>query len=260
MNRFFIALTVALLFVSGAAYAQDMTNTIKGKVVDRKGNPVVGTKITLKNGGIVTTDFDGAFEIAASPKEKAVANCVGMQEKKVKMKDGMVIKLTKTTGWNRKPTKFSPFVMLQGGISFTGNNTPVIGIKGGMVKRVGWYASVVSTTDIFSGKKADVEFDRNERYSSRYWETNSYSTMRVFSLGAVFRLGCPLHLCLGICGYKMSGYYNLYPDINGNIHSVLSYSYFDPAVDLGLMLSFKHFTMDVSLHAASATLGIGYKF
>lgn len=205
-------------------------------------------------------DFDGAFEIAASPKEKAVANCVGMQEKKVKMKDGMVIKLTKTTGWNRKPTKFSPFVMLQGGISFTGNNTPVIGIKGGMVKRVGWYASVVSTTDIFSGKKADVEFDRNERYSSRYWETNYYCTMRVFSLGAVFRLGCPLHLCLGICGYKMSGYYNLYPDINGNIHSVLSYSSFDPAVDLGLMLSFKHFTMDVSLHAASATLGIGYKF
>lgn len=263
--RLFTAVSV-LLFVSGAAFAQ---GTITGKVIDRKGNPVVGTKITLKDGGTATTDFDGAFEIEATNGDKAVANCVGMKEKKVRMSDDMVIKLDKNNAWSYKPTSFSPFVMLQGGWvpGNAGNDKAIIGLKVGMVKNFGWYISLNITPDDFMGKtKHDVV--PNDWPKDYWYDKESFGgAFRQVSAGAIFRLGCPLHFLIGLGAYQSADYYNLYPDASGKTHRIETNSELFYAWDLGFMLSFKHFTMDFSTSLLRDNgvrpifvCGVGYKF
>lgn len=263
-TRIFVVL-IALFTVCFTGFSQ---NTIKGKVVDKKGNPVVGTRITLNNGTIATTDFDGCFEIEAVTGEKAVANCVGMQEKKFKMKDDMVIKLTKTNGWNRKPTKYSPFVMLQGG-KLVDEQGAAVGVMAGMVKKIGWYAKFMVSIDDISGKNGydvDVTSDRGINIGN-YWTTGNYTVgYRQFTAGGVIRLGCPLHLCLGAGVCDICKYAYLVPDASGKVSRIKATRNVYTTLDCSLMLAFKHFTMNLSAtgnvgsKTAMASIGFGYKF
>lgn len=260
----------ALLFVSGMAFAQD---TIKGKVVDKNGNPVVGTKITLNNGCIATTDFDGAFEIEATNGEKAVAKCIGLKKKRVRMSDDMVIKLTKTSDWDRPVATFSPFVLLRGGW-VPGDDKALVGLKVGMVRLFGWYVSLSISTDDLAGK---TRYDgiSGSRRNDGYWydKTSLGLAFRQLTAGAIFRLGCPLHLFVGGGINQGASYYDLYPDESGKIHRMETDWGFGIAYDLGFMLSFKHFTMDISASLPLAidgnfsyyavpifSCGVGYKF
>lgn len=262
-TNFFIIM-FSVLFVSTTGFAQ---NVIKGTVVDRKGNPVVGTKITMKSGAVVTTDFDGRFEIEGVKGDRAVANCVGMQEKKFGLKPDMVVKLKKTTGWNRKPSKYSPFITLNGAyIGGHHNDVPGVGIMGGIVKSVGLYGKVIISVDDITGKTRTIS-DVNSANKSYFW-TNGDRTSgyRQFAVGGIVRLGCPLHFCLGAGLFSYKECCALVPDAAGNTNRIAYSKGVAALVDFGWLLSFKHFTMGLTGSVApsgaggSFSLGLGYKF
>lgn len=72
----FVLMTFVALLLSGTAFAQ---STTKGKVVDAKGEPIIGASVIEKgsttNG--VVTDIDGAFEIKVAPKTMLEVSCIG---------------------------------------------------------------------------------------------------------------------------------------------------------------------------------------
>lgn len=75
-------LTFVLLFMSTLIFAQ--TRTITGKVVDEKGETIIGAAITVKGSSRGTiTNLDGGFSIAAGPKEVLSVKLVGYVEQNV---------------------------------------------------------------------------------------------------------------------------------------------------------------------------------
>lgn len=64
--------------------AQAKVSTIKGRVVDGEGTPLVGAVIQVqgKAGGVIASS-DGLFEIQAAPKDVLVATFLGMENTSV---------------------------------------------------------------------------------------------------------------------------------------------------------------------------------
>ena len=81
MVKRFIMVTLALLTIGVQAFAQ---NAITGKVVDAKGEPVVGAGVQIKgtNAGVVT-DLDGQFSIKADSKATLVISSIGYKSAEV---------------------------------------------------------------------------------------------------------------------------------------------------------------------------------
>ena len=84
-------LSAALMLPSVEALAQSQ---LSGKVIDAGGNPVAGAAVIVEgtsNG--VSTDLDGSFTIRAAEGAPIVVSILGYQDARVKLKDGMTVKL-----------------------------------------------------------------------------------------------------------------------------------------------------------------------
>ena len=93
MQKKLLTLITAFFVVLGA-FAQ---STIKGKVVNDTGTPLV--KATIKIAGkTVVTDESGSFTAVAKPNDKVVVSYLGMNDVYAKAQDGMTITMTPKTG------------------------------------------------------------------------------------------------------------------------------------------------------------------
>ena len=82
---------VALLFAGPAAFAQ---GTSKGKVLDSKGEPIIGASVYVPgttNG--VITDIDGNFELRVAPGTTLEVSCIGYVTKQVNAAANMTVTL-----------------------------------------------------------------------------------------------------------------------------------------------------------------------
>ncbi len=82
---------VALLLMGGSALAQ---STIKGKVLDSKGEAIIGAAVLVP--GTTTgavTDIDGNFEIRVAPGTTVEVSCIGYVTTKVSAAQGMTVTL-----------------------------------------------------------------------------------------------------------------------------------------------------------------------
>ena len=80
----YLLLFVCSLFISISASAQG--NTVKGKVVDEKGEPIIGASVTLaddKSKGTIT-DFDGNYQLAVPANGKVTITYIGYLPQTVK--------------------------------------------------------------------------------------------------------------------------------------------------------------------------------
>lgn len=268
-RRIKFLLIVALLPICTGALAQSV---IRGKVVDKNGNPVVGTRITLADTGeSVSTDFYGAFEIEAAPGSKIIADCVGMQEKKAVINDGAVITLTKTTAWNRKPNKYDVLVGLQCAGVMNSDKAPSFGLMGGVVKQFGGYAKCILSSDILSGRAVRCDVDATwtqftDAVSKDYWTTGKTSTSFIYAAGGVMsRLGCPLYCYVGGGYYQLINGAELHPDESGTVHWAAVKKTDGLALDLGLMLKMGPVTINAGLGIpvgfnSFAIFGLGFSF
>ena len=82
--------------VYAATMTTQQTNTIKGKVIDQSGEPVIGATVLIvgqsaNNGAI--SDMDGNFQIAAKPGQKLKVSFLGYETATVAARNGMTVKL-----------------------------------------------------------------------------------------------------------------------------------------------------------------------
>lgn len=267
--KFKLLVIAILLPVCTSAFAQ---NVVKGKVVDNNGSPVVGTRITIEaTGESVSTDFNGNFEIEAEPGSKIVADCVGMQEKKAVLVDGIVITLTRTTIWNRKPNKYEGLISLQCGSVLNPSKIPSFGLMGGVVKQFGGYAKILLSADMVMGKVAECDVDAStslftDGIASDYWTTGKTFTAFCFvSGGLIARLGCPLYGYVGGGYCKLEHGAELCADESGDVHWASVNKISGLALDMGLMFKVGPITVNAGagLPVGSdifANFGLGFMF
>ena len=101
MKRFIhIILAVLLLTEGGAAFAQAQI-TVKGRVTDSQGDPVVGAGVVDKaSGNGAVTDLDGQYTIKVPSNASLEFSCVGMATKVVPVEGRSLIDIALSSDSN----------------------------------------------------------------------------------------------------------------------------------------------------------------
>lgn len=235
-----IAVILAVAAFIPAVSAQDV---VSGTVVDKDGNPLPGVKIEIPGTPeTVISDLDGTFTINRSDlsRKKLLATYAGMSPRKMKMKDGMVVKMKETNWWNRKPDKWDWFVEAIVAVpNDLGNDlNPAYGLMIGRVKKFGYYVKGVTNTFgkdyegwYYSYGTTSVGFV--DKMQSTYWSVTA---------GGIVRLGCPLHLYVG-AGYAE---YNAYfKNMSGKWYRGEYGGQSNFVIDFGLMMRIKRITISL---------------
>ena len=83
-------LTAALSFSVASAFAQNVT--VKGKVTDSRGEPVIGVTVMLSSNQTVgaLTDMDGAYSITVPSNSTLNFSCVGFASQEINV-DGRTV-------------------------------------------------------------------------------------------------------------------------------------------------------------------------
>ncbi len=264
-----IAMLVTVLCAAPALLAQE---TVSGVVVDKKGNPLPGVKIEIPGSQDWTvSDLDGTFTITRPNYNvnKLSAQYAGMGSRKVKIKDGMRIKMKEEKTWKRVPDHWSTFIEAVVGVP----NSPgsdlsdnlAYGLMIGRVKQFGYYLKGMTNTFGVSDK-GDWNNDIQgfvDKEKSTYWSVTG---------GGIVRLGCPLHLYLGL-GYAQYNYY--IKTMSGDWYNYDRREQKSLAIDLGFLFRVKRVTLSLGLTNGNILLqdefhknhanfcgnfGIGYSF
>lgn len=105
-NLMKLFLTAAMLFAlpnalvtlaanSSMAGVQQRQGHVKGRVLDKDGEPVIGATVSVKGTGLnAVTDIDGNFAIEAPEGSILLVSYIGFQSQEVKAKDGIVVTMT----------------------------------------------------------------------------------------------------------------------------------------------------------------------
>lgn len=247
MKRCLIILVAIFASVSFAV-AQDI---VKGKVVDKKGNPLPGAKVSIKHtpeiNDTATVDKDGNFTITwSNPYEKKmIVTYPGMNTRSLKVdKNDMNIKMTKTTWWTQRPKRPELYAGLQLGFPTYGTAHPAMGLMLGYFKIVGVYAKFMRNLD-YSGPDEGGGYTSNSQYFSGKTKMKYMSG----SLGLTVRLKSPFYLYAGasvaqreLFWQGADGVYYQVDDDDVQINP-----------EVGILFRYKHI-------AINAALGYGYNF
>ncbi len=236
---------IAFLAMAGILLPAMAQETVTGVVVDKKGNPIPGVWIEVPNSdGPTITDLDGTFKITCTNpgRQKLTASYAGMNQRKVKVKDGMRIKMSENS-WRTAPTEWNTFVeaivavpTCEWGEEGRHIDRPAFGLMAGRVKKWGYYVKGVTNFvgthntlgDYYANRSGLIE---KETYS--YWSVTG---------GGLVRLGCPLHFYAGV-GY--SSYHFKIKSLSGNWYDVDERNQGTFTVDFGFMFRIKKFTISV---------------
>lgn len=189
-----------------SAYAQD---AVRGKVVDKHGNPIPGVKLEIKGGqDSVFSGLDGTFILSPSVTHGSLeAYYSGMKPARTRISKDMTVTMRPENWWNREPYRHSFFISLQTGVRMDAFGTPTapsLGIMFGTVKRWGWYIRALTWLDSYDNFGGDLggrfqNADGDDIAPGYWWTTGrSKKNHSVVAVGAVARLGCALHLYFGV--------------------------------------------------------------
>jgi uncharacterized protein YfaP (DUF2135 family) len=91
-----LAWMLGLLLTVTAAQAQNAAQTIAGKVVDAKGEPLIGVTVMVEGSNSGTqTDLQGAFSLPANPANGVlVVSFIGFKTQKVPLKGRTTLTIT----------------------------------------------------------------------------------------------------------------------------------------------------------------------
>lgn len=254
-----IALLLCLMLTSFSyMIAQD---AVRGKVIDRDGNPIPGVKVEIVGKPIsVITEIDGSFTIPTDqPLQEIRVVYSGMQTKVLKATPDMVITMFKTTWWNRVPDKYSWIISPQFVAPDNGASNLSYGLMVARVKTFGYYAKFVIS------HIHNPIFNYIHPLHIDSWTTGKDRRAYVAgTAGVMYRLKSAVHAYAGL------GYVNRQVAWQIADESWLKnteYSYSGVVLDYGLLLRCGHFTVNggamMSLSGGcnfAANVGIGYSF
>lgn len=236
MKKLIAMLMTAMCSVS-ISLAQE---TVTGVVVDKKGNPLPGVRIEVPGtSDQAISDLDGSFTLFRSDpsKKKVYATYAGMNPRKVKIKDGMRIKMKEYNWWTQKPDEWNWMVNAIFAVpNYAAREMfdPAYGLMIGRMKNYGFYVKGITNTfsrNIDERDSSMIGFI--DKQKSTYWSATG---------GIIARLGCPIHLYAGV-GY--AEYSHLIRGVNGDWHKFSEASYDNFVIDCGFILRIKR--VDISL-------------
>ncbi len=217
-------------------------DTVTGIVIGRNKEPIPGAKVEIVGQPYsVFTDIDGRFNIKCEPgAKKVLVSYPKARNVKKKISSDMTVQIGRT--WRQAPDNYQWFTGANIGIGLTDVYfdhfydygtlsyddhfiAPNFSVMAGRVKKVGWYAKYMFTTPV----------------KGHYDSYNRAHSMAAI-LGGMVRLGCPLHLKLGL-GF---GYTYLHHTTQ---HMYPHYSW---QLDMGLLFRIKdNYGIDLSMNAGS---------
>ena len=257
MNKFLMLLCLMLTLVGHLA-AQ---NVVSGTVTDNDGNPIPGVKVEIVGTAMsVITELDGTFSIQTEqPAQKVRVVYSGMQTMVVNVTPDMVIKMSKTTWWNRVPETYSWIISPQMVFPETGTSNPAFGLMVARVKELGFYAKFVFSPS----EKTDGDYEPKGGIDP--WTTGK--DKRSYTAGAVgvmYRLKSATHAYAGLGYVDRKVAWQLAEE---SWLKNTEYSYSGLVLDYGLLLRCGSFTVNggamMSLSGGcnfAANVGIGFSF
>lgn len=273
MKKLFAVLATVLTVVPMIEAQESVT----GVVVDKNGNPIPGVRIEIPGTPDQTiSGLDGTFTISSSnpKKNKVVASYAGMGQRKMKLKDGMKIKMSEYNWWSQKPDSWNwlveAIVAIPNSPKVSGEEStmnPAFGLMLGRVKNFGYYVKGVTNT--FGGDSEDLNNNFSgiiQKQRSSYWSISG---------GGIIRLGCPIHF---YAGAGFASYRYRIQDISGEWYNDYERAHDNFVIDFGFMLRIKRLTISLgsclapmvdyyhysgdTYHEckAAGNFGIGYSF
>lgn len=249
--------------------------SVSGTVVDKQGNPLPGVKIEIPGTpDNAVSDLDGTFTLPISNpgKKKLVATYSGMKPSKEKIKEGMTVKMSEYGWWSAKPTQYNWFAEAIFAVpGFSDPFSAAGGVMFGRMKIFGWYAKFVTNHfPPFTEMKDAVGTRDFNGFLNK--QRLYYSSL---TAGGMVRLKSPIYLYAGV-GYCTSR--NYAENISGEWQYDNHVHYYNGdkddeepsgafAVDLGLMMKIKRFTISIGTTgkcseygACTGNFGVGYTF
>lgn len=252
-------LMTTAIFLWGLLAVQAQT-TVSGTVTDKKGNPIPGAKVEIPGTEeSVLTDLDGTFSLTTSVSPSTInVYYVGMQPKQQTVRPDMLVRLSRTTWWNKRPDEWQLFVELNGAFPEKSMKSPAFGGTVGYVKDYGIYARV-----LFSATPSTTH-EWDDFTTLKPWTKGEYkSGTQAYVVGGLLRLGCPLYLNVGL------GYMNrvvAWELSDGSWAKYNDDSYSGLCIDAGLTLRMgDHILLSGGLLTGTKTamapyVGLGYCF
>jgi len=272
MKRKLILMSMLLSFVL-CAQAQYVTS---GRVLDQHGNPISGATVLGKGTSrSVTTGIDGSFSLESNiPVKRLEVSYMGKQSKSqsVSKRNAYTIVTLKERNewWPVKPDGYHWFANLQVGLLSKHSKDVPIGVMGGMVKYIGFFAKVMYTG------LPSTETGAGAGYTGNY-KTGYFSAVA----GPVVRLFSPIHLYAGVgyvnrkIAYEASDnkYYKINYGTNYKFSNTYSHymdgecSYSGLQLEGGLLINIKHIVVNGGISFGghelgdrSVHFGVGYMF
>ena len=217
-----LMLSVALATLAMPAMAQ---TAITGTVTDTKGVPMPGAKVQVKGTNeSVLTNMDGTFSIVTNRNNpKLRAEYAGWDATTKAGKDGMIIRMGKSSWLNFKPEKYQLFAGINAALPDANLKYASPGIMLGIVKDYGLYLK-----GQFNGT---VNHDKCE-YNDGWFTGNEKRKYYSASAGLIGRFYGPFYAYAG-CGFEKR---SLYWEFQDGEYWKTPESYDGVMVELGVMV------------------------
>ena len=281
MRLKFIVLLSLLTLIAAHSRADVIVpkDTVTGIVIGKNKEPLPGAKVEIVGQPYSAfTDLDGRFNIKCERgAKKVLVSYPKARDVKKKIVPDMTVQIGRS--WRQVPERYQWFVGANIGVGYTFNDidisddiwyeeefwSPTLSVMVGRVKAVGWYLKGFVN---FPSKGTNCWIDEWDNNGDYYYDIASSGIKTRTSgaiLGGMVRLGCPLHLYLGV-GYAYSTLEGAKELLN------LDYHHLGFCGDVGMLFRIKNnfginLSMNISVtensdiaHGSFLNLGFDYFF
>ena len=174
-------------------------DTVTGTVIDKKKNPIPGAKVEIVGQPYSAfTDLDGRFNIKCEQgAKKVLVSYPKVKNVKMKISPDMTVQIGRS--WKQVPERYQWFVGAGVGIGYIYGGedhfSTDISVMVGRVKAIGWYV------------RTHYIKESTRMVSDGYYKYAEQGSSMGGTFGGMVRLGCPLHLLVGI-GYESTSLSN----------------------------------------------------
>lgn len=183
--------------------------TIRGTVVDKNKNPLIGVQVKAETyDAVVTTDLDGRFEISVPEGTELTFSMLGANTKTKVAEDGMVVVMGLSN-----PIWYNT-ILAEYGFCWTDMFTHSIGIRYGVCRNLGCYVGARYVTSDFKFRKSEGTmdgdgfiFDPTSGSGRPFMSGLSSRNQLTVSAGLLCRMSIPLYCYAGAgYGYRQTFY------------------------------------------------------
>lgn len=189
MKRYQLLAIFCSLLLSVSAFAQN--TTVKGKVTDAAGTPIIGAGVIAANGTGTTTDMDGDYSISVAPNSTLTFSSLGYKNTTVSVANRAIINVTL-----EDDTKFLDEVVVMGYTSQKKNeiSSSVVSLRGDELVD----AATPDLGTMLQGKAAGVLVMNSSG------QPGSSADIRIRGTGSISASASPLYVVDGVAGGQFS--------------------------------------------------------